>query len=475
MTIGVIAWMKTSRPEFKSFWDLLRNPELLANFGEHQREIAERAGEVADSPEEIAKLVDEFVFEAPSQREAIVEKRVLQKLGPAIYPRMREILADESNRDRLVVLTEQIMALPEAPICRLCALFEQEALPPPGTLYLLVPFLKSDSREVRKAVALAIGSFGSDEAVRPLKIALQDPEEYVNSYALMGIQRAISANRVSDASRDAYYDMVANVWPEKASFPVDDDVPNLMLQLKPDAAISRLSQPDFLTADFEPAWRILEAFSERNVEISRARILELVRDASKEPIEYPKSALVEGALMILGKYRNDQDLPLLERMVDNPNRDVSKGAIQGLRAYHRRSEKVRDGWDIIATEGWEALTDVEKHIYAIRDLDDEVVNGGFAQYYFNSSGDQWNDALSGLKIIGATKRSAILEATVAKFGPVPPSADREERQAQLSKIVRKEEAPFQEQDSSWYGLEDEEPLEKLMFRYERTQTEDRAS
>jgi len=101
---------------------------------------------------------------------------------------------------------------------------------------------------------------------------------------------------------------------------------------------------------------------------------------------------------------------------------------------------------------------------AIEELDGEVNNGGFAQYFFNSSGNHWKDALSGLAAIGATKHHKIMAEAIEKFGQSMPSSARDVRDSQLSKIVRKQEDPFNEQDTAWYKTEDE-LLARLMFRY----------
>lgn len=471
--VVVVVSMKFSRPEINSFWDMLRNPGSRPDYSKLEENIEKRAAELADSPREIEKLVDYFVFDASSARDAWVEKRVIVKLGDKVYPRTIEILKDKSNHARLSILTEHQMALAEAPICRLCAIFEQDALPPLETASLLATFLSSESSEIRRYIALAIGSFGSAEALPYLEKALSDEHDYVRGYALMGIERAISADRISIKHKEAYYNLVAGVWPNDTSFEVSDKVPHIMLQLRPNSAIERLSQPDLLTSSFDPAWRILEAFSYQKVVIPRRHLLELIKEASIEPIEYPKDNLIEWALTLLGMHRNKEDLALLEQMLEHTNEDISKGAIEGLYAYHNYSELVRDPWDVIQAEGWEALTDAEKHIYAIKELDAEVNNGGFAQYYFNSYGDHWMEAQSGLKEIGANEHYNIVTATIELFGKTPPSQNQKTRNSQLASLVKKQEDPFSKQDSAWYKSGENESLEKLIFRYDISNLEGR--
>lgn len=436
----------------------------MPDLDQFHKEVEDRASAISGSAEEIARLVDFFVFEAESSDEAWTEKRIIAKLGEKAYPRALEILRDESAHERLVVLTGDEDSLPEAPICRLAEVFDQDAPPPPEAAPLLSPFLQSESPEIRKSVALIIGSIGSAQSLPDLQRAIRDEDDYVKSYALMGIERAISGERIAPSEKSRFYDLVAGMWPEDTTFNVCRSIPRILLGLDRARAVVRLLEPDLFTASFEPVWRILEVLAEESVAIPRARLLTLIEEAGREPIEYPLDNVMEGALSLLGQHRVDEDLPTLERLVDHPNEDVSRGAVKGLYSHHRYFEVIRNPWDVVEADGWDALTTAEKHICAIEELDGEVKNGGFAQYYFNPAGNHWKEALEGLAAIGAGKRHQIMASTIEKFGHTAPSAGRDARNSQLAKIVRRKEDPFHEQDTAWYKT-DGEPLDRLMFRY----------
>ena len=471
VVIAVI-WARAKGTEIKSFWDIVRNPGSMPDLDRFHKDVENSASAISESEAEIKKLVDFFVFRAKSSDDAWTEKRIIAKLGQKAYPQALEILQDQSTHQRLTVLTGDEDSLPEAPICRLAEIFDEDTPPPAEAAELLAPFLQSESPEIRKSVALIIGSVGASQSIPDLQRALTDKDEYVKSYALMGIQRAISGGRISQSSKAQFYAMVAAMWPEDTSFNVCDSIAKILLGLDRDRAIDRLLQPDLFTAKFEPVWRILEAFAEKSVEIPRQRLLPLIDEASKEPIGYPMNNVLEGALSLLGQHRMEEDLPTLKRFADHPNEVVSRGAVKGLYSYHRYSDKIRDPWDIVKVEGWDALTQVEKHICAIEDIDAEVNNGGFAQYYFNSAGDHWQDALRGLAAIGATKRHQIMTATIQKFGQSEPSSVRNTRGSQLAKITHKKDDPFSDQDAAWYETK-VEPLDRLMFRYNLSNIEGR--
>jgi hypothetical protein len=58
--------------------------------------------------------------------------------------------------------------------------------------------------------------------------------------------------------------------------------------------------------------------------------------------------------------------------------------------------------------GFEALSEPERIVIAVRVLEDEVNNGGFHQYFFNSSADYFGYAVRGLKEMQAERVLSLL-------------------------------------------------------------------
>jgi hypothetical protein len=72
-------------------------------------------------------------------------------------------------------------------------------------------------------------------------------------------------------------------------------------------------------------------------------------------------------------------------------------------------------------------------IYALEWYRSEVNNGGHHQFYWNSTGIVWPDALAALDDIGAVQAAAILREASARLGGAP-SRDRTTRQDQLERL-----------------------------------------
>lgn len=67
----------------------------------------------------------------------------------------------------------------------------------------------------------------------------------------------------------------------------------------------------------------------------------------------------------------------------------------------------------------------QRYLFAMIWLDAEVCNGGFVQFFDNSTGIVWEDAYKGYKVIGAEKLYVLMEKVIEIFGT--PSFDREKR------------------------------------------------
>src|SRR5262249_6314864 len=87
-------------------------------------------------------------------------------------------------------------------------------------------------------------------------------------------------------------------------------------------------------------------------------------------------------------------------------------------------------------------------------LDAQVCNGGFAQYFVNSSGDHAHDTLQALAVVGATNTENILRRAMECFGPDGPSRDREERHDQVATLSEESLAWMDGLDKEYYARTD---------------------
>ncbi|HHY81468.1 MAG TPA: DMP19 family protein [Clostridiales bacterium] len=99
----------------------------------------------------------------------------------------------------------------------------------------------------------------------------------------------------------------------------------------------------------------------------------------------------------------------------------------------------------------------QRYIFAIQWYAAEVKNGGHDQFYYNSTGIVWKDALAGFKEIGHEEAYEILKESANRLGGSP-SMDRSERQKQLDDT----NADFGDLDCKFYEISD---LDEVIMEY----------
>jgi hypothetical protein len=112
------------------------------------------------------------------------------------------------------------------------------------------------------------------------------------------------------------------------------------------------------------------------------------------------------------------------------------------------------------------LTGAERNVIHAFGLLAEVENGGFDQYFWNSTGDDARHIVGALDAIGARRIADITRRAVALFGDEGPSGDRRKRWKQMDRDRDYKELVWNELDVEFY--ECEEPLEQALVAYARS-------
>ncbi len=113
--------------------------------------------------------------------------------------------------------------------------------------------------------------------------------------------------------------------------------------------------------------------------------------------------------------------------------------------YSRVGEKC--GWG----EDLDKLDEHERVYFVAQELEGEVNNGGFAQYFYNGSGDHANEIVEAFTKIGALKTAEICKKALSVFGGEVPT-DRDMREELLDSMDCDE--LLEECDNAFYLYED---------------------
>lgn len=100
--------------------------------------------------------------------------------------------------------------------------------------------------------------------------------------------------------------------------------------------------------------------------------------------------------------------------------------------------------------GWDALTDAERAVLITVVLWNEVGNGGFHQYYYNSSGNDALEAPEAFRKIRAAKIAKVVQKANRLFGTSGPDRDQSKRQAQLAGLSEESIQKMESLDSLVY-------------------------
>ena len=106
-------------------------------------------------------------------------------------------------------------------------------------------------------------------------------------------------------------------------------------------------------------------------------------------------------------------------------------------------------------ESVEKLNEHQKIFFYNQTIEREVNNGGFNQFYFNSSGNFAHEIVESLKSIGAEKTAQIIQEANAQFPNKVVPKDRDERQEVLEQIEDKANDIWGKLDEDFYKYEED--------------------
>jgi len=100
------------------------------------------------------------------------------------------------------------------------------------------------------------------------------------------------------------------------------------------------------------------------------------------------------------------------------------------------------------------LTDPQKNFYFNQCLEREINNGGFDQFFHNSSGAFSQETILSLKELGAFRTALILEKAVSQFPNSIVPKDQTERQNSMELVEETACDVWNELDTNFYEYED---------------------
>ena len=101
------------------------------------------------------------------------------------------------------------------------------------------------------------------------------------------------------------------------------------------------------------------------------------------------------------------------------------------------------------------LTEPQRLFYLNQNLEREINNGGFNQYFINSSGDFAHQTIQSLNAIGAKITADILQKAIDQFPDKQVPRDRDERIDAVEQIEQMANEVWDELDQKFYEYKDD--------------------
>src|SRR5262245_46127141 len=444
---AAVVWylLRRSTESSWGFRDVVRDPalrkELEATFA-----AAMRGRDAARSWDDatVAAAAHRYVLDVAHSEEDPDDLRVC--LGQQPEASARHALALLADPALATVMRRtskgEKQSLAESPAQRACELLEDAA--PAAAIPVLTLLLDDPHEGTRKMAALVLGSIGTAATAVPLQRALADADSDVRSYAFMGLERAEKHGRVSPELRSALLDAVVGAitgdhYAKKAAA--------IAVRWDGSRAEAAFRARGLLAAGSPALANALDALRDQHT-LSRAEILDLWQ-ATPAGDHYTHRNARAALLRMLARHRDPAGEPLVRAALAGHESvaEAAAHALLRLRGLERVDTVIADARKRGALS---TLPAEAQQLHAMEWFDSEVRNGGIDQYFFDSHGDEWKDALAGFDASDAG-RAAILREAVALFAREP-STQRTRRQDELAALHQRVDRPFDDLDRRYYRL-----------------------
>jgi len=114
-------------------------------------------------------------------------------------------------------------------------------------------------------------------------------------------------------------------------------------------------------------------------------------------------------------------------------------------------------------DGFDSLSAAERVAYCVDALEREVNNGGFEQFFGNSSGDTAAETDAALQAIGAAQAASLLQSATSLFPNGAPPRDPDERVEAIDALSDEARSKWGELDARFCAYPDD--LTSLMRRF----------
>jgi hypothetical protein len=324
---------------------------------------------------------------------------------------------------------------------------------------VLEPALRHNDEQIRGRALYHIAQCGNDDAIDVIKAGLRSPSEHCRTWTLMGLEFLKRTGRGSKVFRTAVFDAVVPLIDDEEYSPAEH-APRALLVLDFERAKGVLLSKEHFHPNAKHINEVLRALRDERVVVPASDLRDLLAAIRNKATKYPFDYAYAEGLVLLAISEGPKAAGLIADAAVWGNERVREGTAEATQV----AAGVADAFDFVIAiyqqHGAKGLSGPQLHYLTLSFLDAEVRNGGFSQFYFNSSGDLASYAVAAAKAVGATKIAELVQKANSLFGKSGPSVDRDKRMDQLSKVDLK---ALNDLDTQYY--ECSERLSELLPRF----------
>ncbi|HWG47688.1 MAG TPA: DMP19 family protein [Gemmataceae bacterium] len=404
-----------------NFKEYLKNPNL---FREEVREITQSESAPPARESKLVKLVVAMKTRSLEHDELWQLKKAVKKAAPYLLEALRD---EDFRRHRYGPNAHD-----GSPLETALDLLEPLGFPDRTCLADLIAMLPPPD-EVSYKILYHLARCGHDEAIEVLKAGLASDREDCRTYTLMGLEFLKNSPRGSAKFRAALFEATVPRLHDKEYGPAEH-APRALLVLDRGRAESVLLGEHIFRPDNEQIDDVLKALKDANVAVSGAKLRELLAGIKERATSYPFDYAYAHALILLARTEGPSAAAIFEDAQTWGNAKVKTAAAEAIQL----AAGIADPYGFVCTlceqGGVTDLTKPQLYYLVLWQLDAEVRNGGFSQYFFNSSSDLSCYVVEAAKAVGALEAARIIQKAIALFGEDGPYPDRDERMDQLSRV-----------------------------------------
>jgi HEAT repeat protein len=416
--------MPSRKQSSVDFQEYVRNPAVRRSLEKDEKRFQRWLSALkSDSipTAEIAALVEQLLDEKPSREHLAVLRVVGERARPALVAVLSDPrFADHPYSDNILdgtVLKEVLDLL--------------RKFHPPEAVGPLTRLLAHPTSRTRQLASYALGDIGRAECVPGLLSVLNDSEADVRTYALMGCQFPAREGRVQERFREGLFPRVAELL-DDPEFNVSHHAPRLLCMFDRARAAEHILNPSRFHADNKRLHELLENVREFDLPAPPERLLALLSEQKPRLDNYFVRRSCCDILKILARQNAPGTEQTIRAAAEWGDEEVGKAASEALGILVGVTDPIGLLLEKMGEGDINKLTEPQRAYFLVWTLKCEVSNGGFAQYFVNSSGDHADETLDALAMIGALQTADILRRAMNLFGADGPSSDQDERHEQLA-------------------------------------------